>query len=135
MSCSPGRRAGFTLIEVLVSIMILSLGSLALGTLLLRGARAATGASAGTYQTAALSAEVARLGAIPFAQLAAGTTCVDVTTGPFLHTRCAAIVDVSARVRRVTVTVTPTAPSTLQPVSSAFERSISGNPVNPLFTP
>jgi hypothetical protein len=117
----------------MLAIMILSVGSLALGTLLLRGARAATAASAGTYQTAALSAEVGRLGAIPFTQLAAGTTCVDVTAGPFLHTRCVTVVDVSAKVRRVTVTVTPTAAgSTLQPLSTAFERSISGEAVNPL---
>jgi prepilin-type N-terminal cleavage/methylation domain-containing protein len=133
MSSSSRRAAGFTLIEVLVSIMILSVGSLALGTLLIRGARIATAASAVSYQTAALSGEVGRLGALPFNQLAPGTTCVDVTTGPFLHTRCAAIVDVSAKVKRVTVTVTPTPPTNLQPLSSSFERGISGNAVNPLF--
>jgi prepilin-type N-terminal cleavage/methylation domain-containing protein len=128
-----GNIRGFTLIEVLVSIMILSVGSLALGTLLIRGARTATAASAVSYQTAALSGEVGRLGAMPFSQLAAGNTCVDVTTGPFLHTRCALIVDVSAKVKRVTVTVTPTAPTSLQPLSSSFERTISGEAVNPLF--
>ena len=135
MTCSTQRNAGFTLVEVLVSIMILSVGSLALGTLLLRGARAGTAASAVTYQSAALSSEVGRLGALPFDQLAAGNTCVNVTTGPFFHTRCAAIVDVSAKVRRVTVTVTPTAPTTLQPLAASFERSISGNAVPPLNGP
>jgi prepilin-type N-terminal cleavage/methylation domain-containing protein len=135
MTCSTQRNAGFTLIEVLVSIMILSFGSLALGTLLLRGSRAGTAASAVTYQSAALSSEVGRLGAIPYDQLAAGTTCVNVTTGPFHHTRCATIVDVSAKVRRVTVTVTPTAPTSLLPLSGSFERSISGNAVPPLNTP
>ena len=135
MTCSTQRNAGFTLVEVLVSIMILSVGSLALGTLLLRGARAGTAASAVTYQSAALTSEVGRLGALPFDQLAAGNTCVNVTTGPFFHTRCAAIVDVSAKVRRVTVTVTPTAPTSLQPLSASFERSISGNAVPPLNGP
>ena len=135
MSSAAYRQAGFTLIEVLVSLMILSVGSLALGTLLLRGTRSATAASAVTYQTAALSSEVGRLGALPFSALAAGTTCVNVTTGPFLHSRCAAIVDVSAKVKRVTVTVTPTAPTSLQPLATSFERSISGNAVNPLLTP
>jgi prepilin-type N-terminal cleavage/methylation domain-containing protein len=133
MSSSVHRRDGFTLIEVMVSIMILSVGSLALGTLLLRGARSATAASAVSYQTAALSGEVGRLDALPFSLLAAGTTCVNVTTGPFLHTRCAVIVDVTAKVKLVTVTVTPTAPTSLQPLSSSFERSVSGNAVNPLF--
>ncbi len=135
MTCSTQRNAGFTLIEILVSIMILSVGSLALGTLLVRGARAGTAASAVTYQSAALSSEVGRLGTIPYDQLAAGTTCVNVTTGPFLHTRCAVIVNVSAKVRQVTVTVTPTAPTSLQALSTSFERSISGNAVPPLLTP
>ncbi len=131
---STSERNGFTLIEVMFSVMILGVGSLALGTLLLRGARAATAASAVTYQTAALSAEVGRLGAVPFNQLAAGTTCVNVTTGPFLHNRCATIVDVSAKIRQVTVTVTPTASVTLEPLSNSFERTISGEAVNPLFS-
>lgn len=135
MSTLVRRHTGFTLVEVLVSILILSVGSLALGTLLVRGARSATAASAVTYQTAALSGEVGRLDALPFSALAAGNTCVDVTTGPFLHTRCAAIVDVNAKVKRVTVTVTPTPPSNLQPMASSFERSVSGNAVNPLFGP
>ena len=129
---STTRRTGFTLVEVMFSVMILCVGSLALGTLLLRGARAATAASATTYQTAALSAEVARMGAVPFTSLAAGTVCVNVTTGPFLHTRCSTVVDVTANVKRITVTVTPDVPN-LEPTSNTFERSISGNASNPLF--
>jgi prepilin-type N-terminal cleavage/methylation domain-containing protein len=135
MTRSTYRVSGFTLIEIMVSIVILSVGSLALGTLLVRGARAATAAAAVTYQTAALSGEVGRMSALPFSQLPAGTTCVNVTAGPFLHTRCAVVVDVSAKVKRVTVTVTPTPPTNLTAVSSSFERSISGNAVDPLFTP
>jgi prepilin-type N-terminal cleavage/methylation domain-containing protein len=135
MTHSLDRNDGFTLVEVLVSIMILSMGSLALGTLLLRGARAGTATSAVTYQTAALTSEAGRLGAIPFSLLAVGNTCVNVTTGPFLHTRCSNIVTVSALVKRVTVTVTPTAPTSLQPMTASFERSISGNAVPPLSTP
>jgi prepilin-type N-terminal cleavage/methylation domain-containing protein len=133
----PQPTGGFTLIEVLVSLMILSVGTVALSALLLRSAKQATAASHVVYQTAALTSEVGRLGALPFDQLAAGTTCVDVTTGPFLHQRCAVIVDVSAKVKRVTVTVTPTAPTQLQVQSTAFERAISGtsNGTNPLNTP
>ncbi len=131
------RRGGFTLVEVLVSMMILGIGTVALGALLLRSARQATAASALVYQNAALSSEVGRLGALPFASLGAGTTCVDITTGPFLHTRCAVITPVSAKIFRVTVTVTPTGATTLTPQSSSFERSIAGttNGTNPLNTP
>ena len=52
------QTGGFTLIEVLVSLMILSVGTVALSALLLRAAKQATAASALVYQNAALSSEV-----------------------------------------------------------------------------
>jgi prepilin-type N-terminal cleavage/methylation domain-containing protein len=140
MTAQNGRRqptGGFTLVEVLVSLIILSVGTVALSALLLRSARQATAASALVYQTAALTSEVGRLGALPFDQLPAGATCVNVNTGPFLHQRCAVTIDVSAKLKRITVTVTPTGPTNLQPQSTSFERSIAGtsNGTNPLNTP
>ena len=134
----PHRTGGFTLVEVLVSLVILSVSTVALSALLLRSARQATAASALVYQTAALTSEVGRLGALPFSSLpAAGTTCVNVTTGPFLHQRCVVVTDLSAKSKQVTVTVTPTAPTNLVAQSTAFERSIAGtsNGTNPLNTP
>ena len=61
--------------------MILSVGPLALGTLLFRAARQATATSALTYQTAALTGEAGRLGPCPSLSWPAGTTCVNVTHG------------------------------------------------------
>ena len=131
------QRGGFTLVEVLVSLMILSVGTVALAALLLRSAKQATAASALVYQTAALTSEVGRQSALPFDQLPAGTTCVNVTTGPFLHQRCVVITDLSSKSKRVTVTVTPTGATNLTAQSSSFERGFAGtsNGTNPLNTP
>lgn len=129
------QTRGFTLIEVLVSITILAGGVVALSSMLGRAARSATAASALVYQTAALTSEAGRLGALPFDQLVAGNTCVVVTTAPFRHTRCSLITNISAKLRRVTVTVTPTGPTLLQAQTATFERSISGDASPPLFTP
>jgi prepilin-type N-terminal cleavage/methylation domain-containing protein len=126
---------GFTLIEVLISITILSVGTLALATLLARSSRQATAASMTVYQTAALSEEVDRLGAMPFSLLVAGNTCVTITAHPLPHTRCTTITDVSAKVKTVKVKVTPTGNPLLSADSTMFERSISGNAVPPLSTP
>ncbi|MGH7510531.1 MAG: type IV pilus modification PilV family protein [Gemmatimonadales bacterium] len=128
------RDRGFTLIEVLVSMGILAVATLALGTLLVRSSRTAEAASAGSYRTAALSAEVGRLGAIPFTQLAAGTTCATVTANPFPHGICSTIANVSAKIRRVSVVVTP-ANAAVAPDSVVFERAISGEASPPLSTP
>jgi prepilin-type N-terminal cleavage/methylation domain-containing protein len=125
-----GCSRGFTLIEVMVSMTILAVGVLILGGLLTRSVRTAEAASAGSYQTAVMAAAAARLDAIPFDQLAAGTTCTTVTTLPMPHTQCVTVTNVSAKLRRVSVVVTPTG----SPADSVvFERSIGNS--SPLNTP
>jgi prepilin-type N-terminal cleavage/methylation domain-containing protein len=127
-------RKGFTLIEILVSMTVLAVGTLVLGGLLLRASRSAEAASAMSYQTAALTAEATRLSALPFASLAAGTTCATTTGAPFPHTRCSTITDVSAKVKTVKVRVTATNNPLVSADSVMFERSITVA-VNPLNNP
>jgi prepilin-type N-terminal cleavage/methylation domain-containing protein len=129
------QAPGFTLVEVLVSITILAVGVMALGSLLGRGARSAGAASSLTYQTAVIAAEAARFDAIPFTQLVAGTTCDTTTDLPLPRTRCVTITNINPKLRRVSVVVTPTGNPLLQPDSVVFERSISGDAAPPLFTP
>jgi prepilin-type N-terminal cleavage/methylation domain-containing protein len=129
------RTGGFTLVEVLVSMTILSIGVMVLGGLLARGARAAGAASSVTYQTAMLAAEAARLDAVPFTTLAAGTVCDTSTALPMPRIRCITITNINAKLRRVSVVITPTDNPLLQPDSIAFERGISGDAVPPLNTP
>ncbi len=133
---APTRRArpaaGFTLIEILVSITILSVGILALGTLMARGARSAGAASALSYQTTVLGAEAARFDAIPFTLLVAGTTCDTVAAPPLPRIRCATITNINPKLRKVRVLVTPTNNPLLRPDSVVFERSISGDATPPL---
>jgi prepilin-type N-terminal cleavage/methylation domain-containing protein len=123
---------GFTLIEILVSITILSVSTLALSTMLARSTRQAASASAVIHRSAALTAETGRMSAMPFSLLAAGTTCVNVTAQPFPHTRCTTIADVSAKVKTVKVKVTPSGTLLVAADSAMFERSISGEANPPL---
>jgi prepilin-type N-terminal cleavage/methylation domain-containing protein len=124
---------GFTLIEVLVSMTILSVASLAMGSMLVRSTRAAGATSSAAHQSAAMSGAVARLDVLPFASLVAGTTCVTVTAAEFPHTECTTINDVSSKVKLITVVVTPSGNVLMQPVTTSFRRTISGNG-NPLKT-
>ena len=124
--------AGFTLIEILVSITILSGGILALGTMMARGAKTAGAASALSYQTNVLVAEAARMDAIPFTLLVAGTTCDTVAAPPLPRIRCSTITNINPKLRRVRVLVTPTNNPLLRPDSVLFERSISGDATPPL---
>jgi prepilin-type N-terminal cleavage/methylation domain-containing protein len=135
MSAQPGptqETGGFTLVEVMVSMTLLSMASLALGTLLFRAARQANATSTASFQTAMVSGEVSRLDAVPFDLLTSGTTCITITE-PFPGTRCSTINDVSSKVKQVTVVVTPSGNPLLHPITSSFTRTVSGNG-NPLNT-
>lgn len=124
---------GFTMIEVLVSLTVLAVGILVLGGLLVRASRTAEAASTVSYQTADMTTEVARLSALPFNSLVAGTTC-DTTTGPpFPRIRCSTITNSSVKVRLVKVKVSPDNPL-MQADSVMFERSKSTE-TTPLNTP
>jgi prepilin-type N-terminal cleavage/methylation domain-containing protein len=128
------RTGGFTLVEVMVSMTLLSIASLALAPLLFRGARAAAATGNAAYQTATVLGEVAKADALPFDQLVAGTTCVTVTTPPFPHTRCTTVNNISAKTKEVVVVVTPSGNGLLHPITTTVTRTISGNG-NPLKTP
>jgi prepilin-type N-terminal cleavage/methylation domain-containing protein len=135
----PRRRvkhtAGFTLIEVMVTITLISVGIMVLGGMLLRSARSAGAVSAVSYQTAEMGAEVARLDALPFASLAAGTTCDTLAVAQLPRIRCSIVAVVSPKVTRVTVRVTAIGNPLIPADSVIFERSISGDVVPPLNTP
>ena len=125
---------GFTLVEVLVSMTLLSVASLALGSMLFRAARQANAASQSAYQTASLAGKVSQLQALPFDQLpAVGTTCITLTT-PIAGTQCTTVVNISAKVKQVTVVMTPSGNPLLHPITTTFTRTISGNATNPLKT-
>jgi prepilin-type N-terminal cleavage/methylation domain-containing protein len=130
----PQSNGGFTLVEILVSMTILSVASLAMGSLLFRATKAAGATSAVAHQTAAMTGVVARYSVLPFDALAPGTTCANVATIEFPHSECATINSISPQVKLVTIVITPSGNYLMQPVTTSFRRTISGNG-NPLKTP
>jgi prepilin-type N-terminal cleavage/methylation domain-containing protein len=127
---------GFTLIEVLVSMTILSVASLAMGSMLVRATRAAGATSSAAHQNAAMSGAMARLDVLPFDALTAGTTCVTVTAAEFPHTECTTINNVSSKVKLVVIVVTPSGNVLMRPDTTSFRRTKSGFAGgNPLNTP
>lgn len=112
---------------------ILSVASLAMGSMLVRSTRAAGATSSAAHQTAAMSGTLARLDVLPFDALVAGTTCVTITAVEFPHTQCTTINNVSSKVKLITVVITPSGNLLMQPVTTQFRRTISGNG-NPLKT-
>ena len=129
-----GRESGFTLIEVMVTVTLISIGIMVLGAMLMNASRSAASASAVSYQTAEIASELSRLDAMPFDNLTAGTTCDTLATGQLPRIRCSTVATISAKVKRVTVTVTPTGSHAPAAQSLVMERSKSGFG-SPLSTP
>jgi prepilin-type N-terminal cleavage/methylation domain-containing protein len=122
-----GDTAGFTLIEIMVALVLLSFGAVVLGKSMFLAARTAQASANTVYRTAAISTEMSRLDAVPFDSLAAGTTCVTVSTPPFPHTRCTTVNNVSSKTRQVIVVVTPSGNSLLRPDTTIVVRTKSNN--------
>jgi prepilin-type N-terminal cleavage/methylation domain-containing protein len=120
---SVSSTGGFTLVEIMISMVILGIMALSLAPLMLRSSHTATGASGGTYQTAAMSTEVARLNAMKFDLLSLGATCVTVSAQPLPYTKCTTVTAISATQRRVTVIITPSANAYVKPDTVTFDRT------------
>lgn len=121
------QTGGFTLVEILVSMTIFSIASLGLGTLLFRAARQAEATSSASYNSAAITQQVSQLQVLPFDDLVAGSTCETVTDPVFSYESCVTIVDINAKIKQVTVVITPSGDGLVGPVTSSFRRTISGN--------
>jgi prepilin-type N-terminal cleavage/methylation domain-containing protein len=132
---TPITSRGFTLVEVLLALTILSIGVLVLGGLLTRSSRTAGAAGLISYRTSMIATEAARNDVLPYDQLAAGTTCTTVSGAPLPHQLCTTITVVSPKVKRVKVKLTPTYNTLVSADSVEFERSISGFATNPLNGP
>ncbi|HEY7634456.1 MAG TPA: prepilin-type N-terminal cleavage/methylation domain-containing protein [Gemmatimonadales bacterium] len=123
---TPRCSSGFTLVEVMISLVLLSFGAVVLGTMMFQAARSARASSQGLYQTAAMTQQVGMLNAIPFDLLTAGTNCVTITTAPFPHTRCTTVSNLTSQSGRVTVVVTPLGNSLLHPDTTVVLRTKNG---------
>jgi prepilin-type N-terminal cleavage/methylation domain-containing protein len=130
-----GRRQGFTLVEILVSITVLALGMVLLGNVLAKSTRTSRSASSLSYQTAIIAAEANRLDAVPFAQLAAGTVCDTSTALPLPRIRCSTVTVVNPKLRQLKIRVIPIDSLRIRADSLMFERGMSGPLVPPLLTP
>jgi Tfp pilus assembly protein PilV len=88
-------RAGLSIVEVVVALVIFSIGLLGVAGTLVQSASNAAQISAQTGRSATLALQLSRLSALPFDSLANAAGCTTVTTPPFRHTRCVALINIA----------------------------------------
>jgi type II secretory pathway pseudopilin PulG len=121
------RVAGFVLAEIIVSMLLVAIGVMAIGTLMLRASRTSAGSATSIYLSTAASAEAARIAALPYDVVAGlGSSCVSVTTPPQPYQRCTAVTSVSSTVVSARIIVTPTGNTLPRPDTVVVVRSKTG---------
>lgn len=121
---------GFTLVEIMVALTVLSIAILPISGLVYQLARRSVASSQAQHVGGVVTAELGRLSVVEYDVLPAAAGCVVISSPPFPHERCITVVDVSARLRRVTLIVTPSVPLS-RPDTLVFDRGrLAGNPFN-----
>jgi len=132
---SRGARRGFTLIETMVAVTVLALGVTGLAPLMVSQARRSVETSRVALRNAAVASVTRRLAVRGYANLVAGTTCTTVSQGTFPYSSCYTVSVVNAKLKQITVIVTPAVQPTLKPDTVVFKRMSSLTAYNPLNYP
>jgi len=103
-------RRGFTLIEVIVSMILLAIAVSSLAGLTHSVSQSSIKVTGAAYRNGVLMHEVNRLIALPYDSLGVGTKSFGVSTGNYPHSRVITIAEPVTAVKTVKVIVTPTNP-------------------------
>ena len=104
---APARRGGFSLAEILVAITIFAVTMSALAVLTMSVSRQSVDGWGSARRTAAVTARINDIAAVPFDGLDARAGCTSITDPPFPRTECIAVSNITTTRKRVGVTITP----------------------------
>jgi prepilin-type N-terminal cleavage/methylation domain-containing protein len=124
-------RGGFSLVEVVASLVLLAIVLVALAGLTFRTAQRSALLADSSARQALLLQEINRMTVVPFDNLPGQVGCDSLHTGPHSVYRCVSVTDVSAGARMVTVVMrSPREPNRPDSVSFLRARDATGNPLN-----
>jgi prepilin-type N-terminal cleavage/methylation domain-containing protein len=103
-------RKGFSLIEVIVSMLLLAIAVSSLATMMYSVSQSSMKVTGAAYRNGVLMHEANRLIALPYDSLAVGTQSFSATSGRYPHTRVVSITEPVVRVKKIKVIVTPANP-------------------------
>ena len=129
--CRVKNRAGISLIEVLVALVILSLVLVALGGLMFQSARQTQRSAGTTFRTAAAQQTVAWIEGLAWDSLSPAAGCTSDSSGQLQYDRCVSVFDSTSRLKRITITITPTGTLTAAAETLEVYRTL-GRPPSPL---
>jgi hypothetical protein len=102
-------REGITVVEVLVGLVVLTIGMLGTAGLLAAAGRRATQMGTQTGRSATETLQINRLASMPYDSLTTAAGCVTVIAQPFPHSRCVSVTDITDGLgyKQVRLIITP----------------------------
>jgi prepilin-type N-terminal cleavage/methylation domain-containing protein len=101
------QRRGVALIEIMVAMVVVTIGLLGTAGMTAAAARRASGLSFQSTRDGIVLQEMNRIASITFDSLASRVGCTAVNSSVLSHTRCIAVTDMTGNYKRVRIIITP----------------------------
>ena len=126
------NRNGYSLIEVMIALTIMSVVLIALGGLMFEVAQQNRSSAAITYRTAAAQKVAAHIQALPWDDIDGASGCTADSSGLMAYNGCISVTLANLNTTNVTVVITPTGLFTALPETLLVARSNKkARPVSP----
>jgi hypothetical protein len=129
------NRKGVAVLEIMVGMVILSIGLLGAAGMTVTAARRATGLSTQSSRDGIILQEMNKIASMPYDSLSARVGCSTATSTTLTYTRCIAVTDITdgAGYKRVRLIVSPST-SWARPDTVYLNRAKGPITVNPFGT-
>jgi hypothetical protein len=129
------NRKGIAVLEIMVAMIILSIGLLGAAGMTVSAARRASGLSTTSSRDGIILQELNKLAAVPYDSLTPRVGCSTATTDNLTYTRCIAVTDITdgSGYKRVRLIVSPST-SWARPDTVYLNRAKGPITVNPFGT-
>jgi len=129
------NRKGIAVLEIMIGMVILSIGLLGAAGMTVTAARRASGLSTQSSRDGITLQELNKLATLPYDSLSARVGCKTASSGTLTYTRCISITDITdgAGYKRVRLIVSPST-SWARPDTVYLNRARSPIPINPFGT-
>ena len=126
------NRKGVAVLEIMVAMIILSIGLLGAAGMTVTAARRASGISTASSRDGIILQELNKLAALPYDSLTPRVGCSTASSGTLTYTRCIAVTDITdgSGYKRVRLIVSPST-TWARPDTVYLNRSKGPIPMNP----
>jgi hypothetical protein len=115
----------------MIALTIMSVVLLALGGLMFQVSQRSRTSAATIYRTAAAQKAAAHIQSLPWGSIDGTSGCTADSSGLMAYNRCISVTNAGAKMKQITVVISPTGIFTALPETLLVVRSLKSRPVSP----